>query len=154
MLKLKAVFVLSVSLVIGLFSGLVIPALAQPSTNYTNLTQGYVQDLNISPAYAPEEYETAYKSLSKVGQPEGIDAQHIRFMGYSDHSFTTDMLFTVQDPDTESHLVFISLADSTPVLMLTGLAGDEADLLRANIIECESDLSQIDPCIRGNAIFF
>lgn len=154
MTLLKSIFAFTLALVLGLSLGLVIPAKSQPSTNYTNLTQGYVQDLNISPAYDPEEYASAYDALSKVGQPEGIDAQHIRFMGYSDHAFTTDMLFTVQDPVTESHLVFISLPDETPVLMLSGLSGDEADLLRANIIECDSDQSQIDPCIRGNAIFF
>lgn len=154
MTLLKSVFAFTLALALGLSLGLVIPAKAQPSTNYTNLTQGYVQDLNIAPALTSDEYTTAYVSLSKVGQPEGINAQHIRFVGYSDHAFTTDMLFTVQDPDTESNLVFISMPDDNPTLVLDGLPGDEADLITANIIECDSDLEQIDPCIRGNALFF
>lgn len=154
MTLLKSVFAFTVALVLGLSLGLVIPAKAQPTTNYTNLTKGYVQDLNIDPAFDPEEYADAYDSLALVGQPEGINAQHIRFMGYTDHQFTTDLLFTIQDPATESYLVFISLADSTPALNLTDLNGDEADLLRANIYECESDLTQVNPCVRGNAIFF
>lgn len=154
MTLLKSVFAFTLALVLGLSLGLVIPAMTEPDTNYTNLSQDYVQDLNIDPAFDPQEYADAYDSLAIVGQPEGINAQHIRFMGYTDHQFTTDLLFTIQDPATESYLVFISLADSTPALKLTDLNGDEADLLRANIYECESDLAQINPCIRGNAIFF
>lgn len=154
MIKLKSALAFTLALVVGLFTGLAVPAMSQPTTNYTNLTSDYVTDLNISPAYDTTEYESAYSTLSKVGQPEGIDAQHIRFMGYSDHAFTTDMMFTVLDPDIESNLVFISLPDSTPVLMLTDLPGDEAELIEYNIIECQEDTGQIDPCIRGNALFF
>lgn len=163
MSKLKATFAITLALVVGLFSGLLVPAIANDDkpTNYVNLTSDYITDLNLQPALDTAEYDVAYTVLSESGVATKDGHKHIRFMGYSDHMFATDTLFTITDPKTESVLVFISLPNDEPTLALTGLIGNESELLSANVIECDdtrkltgAENGQIDPCIIDNVIYF